>query len=334
MNRCISFGGRAVDAAVEQEVLAGVEPAAVEAALAAIAALAGDHDARRTTLELAGRQAQYEADRARRQYEAVEPENRLVAAELERRWNAALLEVRRLTEQIDAVSTPMPEISTEERAALLALAADLPAVWNDPATDMSMKKRLVRTVIDEIIADVDDAQATVTLVIRWAGNCHTRLQVKKHRRGQHRHTTDRDAVQLVRDLAQVVPDREIASILNRLRMKTGRGNSWTEQRVCSLRNWHGIPVFAPNDRASRTWITMTEAAAHLGVSPMSVGRLIMHGLLPAKQVVTHAPWVIERTALERGEVQQAVKAIRQGRRSPLPENPGQQKLDFRPLIAR
>lgn len=334
MGRCLAFGGQAVDAAVEREVLAVVEPAAVEASVAGLAALSGEQDARRTALELARRQAQYEADRARRQYEAVEPENRLVAAELERRWNEALLNVQRLTEQVAAVSTPTPQISAEERAALLALADDLPAVWDDPATDMAMKKRLVRTVIEEIIADVDDAQARVTLVIRWAGNCHTRIQVRKHRTGEHRHTTDRDVVGLVRDLAQVVPDRDIASILNRLRMKTGRGNNWTAQRVCSLRSWHGIPTYVPGEIATRTWITMKDAAAHLGISPMSVRRLISRGLIPAKQIVTHAPWVIERTVLERDEVQRAVTAIKQGRRSPLPENPDQEKLDFRPLVAR
>jgi hypothetical protein len=57
---------------IEREVLAVAEPAAVEAALAALASLAGERDARRTALELAHRQAQCEADRARRQYQAVD----------------------------------------------------------------------------------------------------------------------------------------------------------------------------------------------------------------------------------------------------------------------
>jgi DNA invertase Pin-like site-specific DNA recombinase len=330
--KCIAFGGRAVDAAIEREVLAAVEPASLEAALAAVAALEGERDARRTTLELAHRQATYEAERARRQYDAVEPENRLVAAELESRWNEALQEVQRLGEQLAALSVPAQPISAEERAALMALSEDLPAVWDDPATDMAMKKRLVRAVIEEIIADVDDT--TVTLVIRWAGNGHTRLQVKKHRTGEHRHTTDRDVVDLVRDLAQVAPDRDIAAILNRLGMKTGRGNNWTELRVRAHRSWHGIPAYAPGDIATKAWVTMQDAAAHLGISPMSVRRLIARGIIPAKQIVTHAPWVIERTVLEKDDIQRAVTAIKQGRRSPLPENPDQEKLDFRPLVAR
>ena len=50
--------------------------------------------------------------------------------------------------------------------------------------------------------------------------------------------------------------------------------------------------------------------------------------------MTHAPWVIERTVLDREDVQRAVTAIKQGRRSPLPENPDQEKLDLTPLVAR
>jgi DNA invertase Pin-like site-specific DNA recombinase len=332
--KCIAFGGRAVDAAIERELLTAVEPAAVEAALAALATLEGERDARRTALELAHRQAIYEADRARRQYDAVEPEHRLVAAELENRWDAALQEVQRLDEQLAALSIPAQPLAADERTALMALSEDLPAVWDDPTTDMAMKKRLIRTMIEEILADVDDAQATVTLVIRWAGGCHTRLHVKKHRTGEHRHRTDRDVVDLMRDLAQVAPDRDIASILNRLGMKTGRGNNWTEVRVRAHRSWHGIPAYVPGDLATKSWVTMQDAAAYLGISPMSVRRLIACGIIPAKQIVTHAPWVIERAVLEREEIQRTAGTIKQGRRSPLPENPDQENLDFRPLVAR
>jgi hypothetical protein len=232
----------------------------------------------------------------------VEPENRLVAAELERRWNEALLAVQRLEAHLRELSVPSPLIAADERAALLALAEDFPAVWHDPATDMAQKKRLVRTVIEEIVADVDDEQRMVDLVIRWAGNCHTRLRVKKYRLGEHRRTTNREVVDLVRDLAQVVPDRDIASILNRLGMKTGHGNNWTENRIRSLRSWQGIPAFVSGSIATRTWVTMQDAAAHLGISPMSVRRLITCGVIPAKQIVTHAPWVIERSVLDREDI--------------------------------
>ena len=53
-------------------------------------------------MELALRQARYEASHARRQYDAVDPDNRLVASELERRWNETLMAVRHLEDQLEA----------------------------------------------------------------------------------------------------------------------------------------------------------------------------------------------------------------------------------------
>jgi DNA invertase Pin-like site-specific DNA recombinase len=89
-DKCLSFGGLALEQSVEEAVLAVLAPGAIEAALAA------EQDAettRRTAHEHAAlklQQLRYEAERARRQYDAVDPAHRLVAAELERRWNAAL----------------------------------------------------------------------------------------------------------------------------------------------------------------------------------------------------------------------------------------------------
>ena len=233
--RCISVAGFAVDRAIEREVLRVVEPAAVEASLAALVELEAARDERRVAVELALRQARYEAERARRQYDAVEPENRLVAGELERRWNAALGEVKRLEEELYLLSAPGQSVSEDERRELLSLSEDLQAVWEDPRTDMRTKKRLLRTVIEEIIVDVDEHNGLVELIIRWAGGYHTRLLVRRNRTGEHRFCTDRETVDLVRELAKAACDRSIASILNRLGIKTAKGNSWTESRVRALR---------------------------------------------------------------------------------------------------
>jgi DNA invertase Pin-like site-specific DNA recombinase len=83
-DRCISFGGLRIDAAVESEVLRVLTPGAIEAALdnAQRAAEQTDEVVRALTLELD--EARYQAARAERQYDAVEPENRLVAETLER----------------------------------------------------------------------------------------------------------------------------------------------------------------------------------------------------------------------------------------------------------
>ncbi|MGB9792662.1 MAG: recombinase family protein [Thermacetogeniaceae bacterium] len=324
--KCLSFGGLALDRAVEQEVLKALKPEAIRATLAHQEKLYLSETEHRRAMELALTQAEYEAERAFRQYNATEPENRLVAAELERRWNQALQEVERLKAELKKAPKHYPD--PEEFTYLLTLAGDFPRVWHDPGTDMALKKRIVRTLIEEILVDVDEEQALIDVVIHWAGGCHTTLQVKKNRTGQHQYSTSRDVVELVRDLAHVASDREIARILNRLHLKTGRDNTWTEGRVRSLRNYQGIPVYSPEEQAHARWLNMTQAAEYLGVSPMSVRRLLSSGVIQGKQIVACAPWIIRKEDLDTEEVKSAVSAIKASGRSPLPEDPHQIKLDL------
>ena len=102
---CISFGGWRVDQAVESEVLAVLQPGAIEAALATAGHCDADWEQRRRALELEVREARYEAGRAQRQYDSVEPEKRLVAETLEQRWNEALAKVAQLDQRLEALDT-------------------------------------------------------------------------------------------------------------------------------------------------------------------------------------------------------------------------------------
>ena len=287
---CISFGGLAADRAVEEAVLAVIQPGAVEAAIRAAEHAKADRKRDHDVLALKLEQARYEAGRARRQYDAVEPENRLVAAELEQRWNRALevvAEVERERVAIEAGECRKDE--GIDRTALLELAEDLPRVWHDPASDMRLKKRIVRTLIEEILVDVDEESARIHMVVRWAGGQHARLSVRKKRKAQHRYTTDRKVVEIVRELAAMLPDGQIPRVLNRLGLKTGRNNSWTAGRVNSLRHYHGIPVYDPEICKREGLLTLQEAAASLDVSPPVVARLLRRGVLPGRQVVPYAP---------------------------------------------
>ena len=207
---CISFGGLAADRAVEEAVLAVIQPGALEAAIRAAEHAKEDRKRDHEVVALKLEQARYEAERTRRQYDAAEPENRLVAAELERRWNRALeavAEVEREWVAFEAGDRRKDE--RIDREALLELAEDLPGVWHDPESDMRLKKRIVGTLIEEILVDVDEESARIRMV-RWAGGQHAQLSVRKQRKGQHRYTTDRKVVDIVRELAAMVPDGQIA----------------------------------------------------------------------------------------------------------------------------
>lgn len=324
--RCISFGGMRVDRAVSEEIIERLQPLGIEAALAAEAARGQASDDKRRQLELSLEQARFEVRSARRQYDAVDPDNRLVASELETRWNARLGEVAALEEKINALdATPaLMVLSTIDRAHLMTLGADLERAWDSPGATSATKKKIVRTLIDGIIVRVEGER--IDLVVRWQGGDHSVLSVRKNRSGQHRWSTDANIVELARALARQMPDKLIASALNRAGKTTGRGNGWTQSRVCSLRNHHGIEVYRDGERGERGELTLDEAAETLSLSPSSVRRLIAERQLPADQFCKGAPWIIRAADLEREKVIEAANARRQ--RSPPPGNHKQETLEL------
>jgi excisionase family DNA binding protein len=307
--KCIAFNNMRVDAAVSAEVLRAISPLGIDAALQLIADREQASGERLRQSEMALQQARYEVTHARRQYDAVDPDNRLVASELERRWNERLAAAARLEEQIRSLQNERPRVlCDDERAALLALADDLPRLWNHPAASSETRKRILRTVLKEIIVTVEASR--LRLVLHWQGGDHTRLEVVKNRTGQNRWKTDVETVQLVRDLARILPDHSIAPLLNRLGIRSAKGQSWTQLRVRNFRSVHRITVYREGERAARRELILTEAASCLGVHRMTIIRLIRDGLLPARQTCVGAPYVIQEEDLDRPAVRRALAAGR------------------------
>ena len=307
--KCIAFNNMRVDAAVSAEVLRAISPLGIDAALQLIADREQASGERLRQSEMALQQARYEVTHARRQYDAVDPDNRLVASELERRWNERLAAASRLEEQIRSLQNEQPRVlCDDERAALLALADDLPRLWNHPAASSETRKRILRAVLKEIIVTVEASR--LRLVLHWQGGDHTRLEVAKNRTGQNRWKTDVETVQLVRDLARILPDHSIAPLLNRLGIRSAKGQSWTQLRVRNFRSVHRITVYREGERAARRELILTEAASCLGVHRMTIIRLIRDGLLPARQTCVGAPYVIQEEDLDRPAVRRALAAGR------------------------
>jgi len=223
---CISFGGMRVDAAVSAEVLRLLSPFGVDAALMAVASRDAEIADARRQAELALTQARYEVSLARRQYDAVDPANRLVAAELERRWNDRLAEAQRQEERLAAIGADKPSVSMAERERLLSLGADLPTAWSHPGATAETRKRILRAVLEEIVATLTEER--IELLLHWRGGDHTRLSVPRNRTGQHRYASDTEVRDLICALARQQEDGAIAATLNRLGKRTGRGNPWGE----------------------------------------------------------------------------------------------------------
>jgi excisionase family DNA binding protein len=303
---CVAFGNMRIDAAVSAEVLRVIAPLGLEAAITAIAHRERANVDTLRQRELALEQARYEAVRAHRQYDAVDPENRLVASDLERRWNERLAEAARLeSDLLTFRENQPPAITDAERAEILALGGELPRLWNHPAASAETRKRILRTLLEEIVVTLNPGQ--LSLKLHWKGGDHTALTVAKNRTGQHRWKTSATTEQLIVELARVAADSTIAAILNRLSVRTAKGHTWTQQRVRTFRSDHEIAIYRDGERAERGETTLEESADRLGVSKMTVVRLIKDKVLPAKQVCIGAPYVIREIDLNLPIVRRAVK---------------------------
>jgi hypothetical protein len=237
----------------------------------------------------------------------VDPDNRLVAAELEARWNAAMTRLRECEARLLSSSTLKGPVV--DRDSLISLAGDLEAVWESPVAEMRTKQRLVRTLIEEIVVDVDDGKREVVLVIHWRGGQHSELRVRKPLPGEH---TMRNPVQVddvIRQMGSHWSDEHVAATLNRMGSTTPFGHTWSAKRVGDYRRTKDIPGYESAIKDGRC-LTMVEAAEKAGVSCHAVRVLIRDGILPAKQFVFDAPWQILATDLERPEVQQALRRRR------------------------
>jgi Recombinase/Recombinase zinc beta ribbon domain len=305
-NWCISFGGLRPDRAIATEILKAVEGNAIEAALEVAARVAEQQRKRHRALSLELEQAQYEVRLAARRYEAVDPDNRLVAAELEARWNAALQSAGEVEQRLRQNELPDNATRIPDKETLASLAHDLPAVWNSPVTEMRLKQRIIRILIEEIIADVDESATEIVLMIHWTGGRHSELRIKKNPTGKHSRCTNLEAIEIIRQMTGKFPDDQIAATLNRLTFRTGTGNTWTEGRIRSLRSYHKWPSY-DTKTTSRQSLTLEEASERLAISHKVVRRLIDSGKISATQVVPWAPWEISAEAIESEEVLQAVR---------------------------
>jgi len=302
--RCIGFSARRPDETVRAEILAVVQGRALQAAIAA-----GDivepqrHDQHRA-LAMELEQATYQA---------VDPDNRLVAAELEARWNGALERVAELEGRLQTQERVVPRPGPVDRDTLESLATDLQRVWDAPTSEMRVKQRIARLLIHEIIANTDEHTREIVLVIHWAGGRHSEVRIPRPKAGDHRHRTGPDAEGVVRRMAGGWPDHEIAASLNRLRLRTGAGNTWTASRVVSLRK--RLRLVDYDEVRAKPMLTLNQAADRLGVGPWVLRRLITRGTLQATQVVPCAPWQLDPSVLDTDAIRNAATAVagRKGR---------------------
>ena len=288
---CQLLGAERIERAVVDAFLRACEHAGEEAALLVQeqSQQQGEDVERAWRLQI--EKAEYEAQRAERQYSAVEPENRIVARELERRWNARMEELDVVRAKAREARAQHPALTNEELAMALALGGDLQAVWSAPTTEARDRKRLLRTLIEEVQLRTEPKRHLVRIV--WKGGATTDRDIVRLRGGQLKATSE-DTIDLVRKLAVDLDDAQIARTLNRQGRRSGLGRAFTRVGVHSMRQRNQIPGHSHRvaKNPSEGPFTAQEAAEQLGVAHQTILDWLRDGMLAGEQPTPGAPWRI------------------------------------------
>ena len=305
---CIGFGGATVDRRFSELLLDVISPYGLEASLKAIQSVNSEVNTKCAVFEKQLQQVEYEAGRAFEQYNAVDARNRLVAGELERRWNEKLEEQVRAKKTLEDIVNQQQTLTAEQKKQLLEMGGNFKQVWHSEACAMEAKKKIIRTVIEEIVVQLEDSAEILQFVIHWKGGCHTEFEMEKPRSPVGK-ATDIEDVELIRKMAHRYEDGEIARVLNKLNRRTGKGLFWSQSRVADVRRKHGIAGGRPHHERGQEILSLAQAASYCRVSDTTIRKLVESKLLPMTQAVPWAPWEIQRADLEAEPVRGIVEHL-------------------------
>jgi hypothetical protein len=161
---------------------------------------------------------------------------------------------------------------------------------------MELKKKIARTVIEEVLVDLDEDTDTLCFTIHWKGGTHTQFEMNKPHSPVGRKTAAAD-LELIRRMAVRYGDDEIARVLNKLGRRTAKDKRWNEDRVHTARRNYSI-TGQKRRKPNPEILSLGGAVKHCGVSDTTLRKLVEAGLLHMEQVAPWAPWEIQRSDLE------------------------------------
>ena len=273
---CQYILGANIDAAIGRLLLDTLTPMALEVALAVQQEL----QTRYEEVDRAHRQqverARFEAELAKRRYMRVDPDNRLVADSLEAEWNEKLRIVNQAQEEYERKrqATQM-ELNEQQKAEIAALANDFPRLWNSPLTPQRERKRMVRLLIEDVTL-CDDEEVSVH--VRFKGGTVTSLNLPRPKTAAELYTTSPEVVAAIDRLLDEHTDLEIAQILNKQGMLTGKGHEFDVAAVQRVRCGNGLKNLFERLR-EKGMLTTQELAEKLQVSAHTIKDWNNHGLL-------------------------------------------------------
>lgn len=307
---CIALSGAQVDRCVSAEILKVISPLGVAASLAALEAAHARGEDELGAVRRQVEQLEYEARRAFEQYDEVDPRNRLVASELERRWNAKLEDLERARILLVQREQERQEIDDAQRDRIRELGEHFSAAWNDSRCPIELKKKIVCTVLEEIVVRREGRD--LQLILHWKGGAHTAVTLRLLD-GREISRTPVEALDVVRKLTPRYSDDVIAAVLGRLGLRTGKGRRWNKSSVAIVRRQYQLPGDGRGEECAEI-LNLKQAAAYGRVSNYTIERLVEGGVLKNEQTVPLAPWEIRRADLDAAPVRAILKHLHRTRR--------------------
>jgi Lactonase, 7-bladed beta-propeller len=249
--------------------------------------------------------AEYEAALAERRYQEVDPSNRLVAGTLERRWNDALLQLEDLKKQAAELQQQKARVATpEQKEKVMALARDLPRLWHAPTTQTKDRKRMLRLLIKDITVKESAVPKQLVVHIRWQGGACTDRSVQLPPKVADRVRYPAAVVQRVHELAQSLPDAQIAAHLNREGHSSAKDRPYTAKIIQWIRWRNQIP---PATLKKPEEFTVQQVAQQFGVSTGVIYYWIEHEIITARRLNDGMPYWITLEPLDEHKLRDWVR---------------------------
>jgi DNA invertase Pin-like site-specific DNA recombinase len=313
---CQTIPGAGIDTAIGTLLIDTITPLALETALAVadeLAARADDADRLRASTV---HRAQHHAEQARRRYLAVDPTNRLVADTLEADWNTALRELTDATDAYEHAKATAATLTDAQRQRITALAADFPTLFNDPATPLRERKRMVRLLIEDVT--IRRNNNTITIHIRLKGGQHHTLTLPLPQAAWQPRKTPPQIIAAVDDLLHQHTHAEIADILNNRGLTSGEGRPFHKLIVARIVRNYQLPSREQRLRDAGL-LTLAEMATTLGVSTGTVKAWRDAGLVTGQRYNDHGQMLYHPPGSNPPTRHQGHPALTKRRPAPTPQ---------------
>lgn len=278
---CQRVPGAGIDQAVGQALVESVTPLALEVVLNVQAEIQQRLAQAQRLRQQQVQRAQYEADQARVRYLRVDPNNRLVADTLETQWNEKLRALAQAKEEYEQQQKrDAAQITEEQKAKILALASDFPALWRNEKTSDRDRKRMARLLLED--ATLLRTQEDIRVQLRFKGGATQQLRLPLPKSGWALRKTKSEIIAQIDRLLDKHTEHEIAHRLNQQGWCSSTGCQFNLRIVNQLRRAHKLKGRRQRLR-EQGWLTVQEAAALLKCRSGHVNHWRKAGLINAVQ---------------------------------------------------